>query len=156
MLVKRALAGDCRAGLTELALGRRLYYAWEVLRHGAKWLGKPEPGAQPVGEPQPGARPSPEFPTPQQAMEDVIQDALEVGKRAFERHRPMIDRARARTLERLKEPRIGAAVIAGATLGAVASLGVLPTVLGASAAYMAHRKQASKRDAAATGGQQRD
>lgn len=141
VLLKRILAGVALTGVTELALGRRLYFAWEGLRRAMKWL--EEPGTQAATEQQRTARPSrppPDLPTAQEAIEEVVQEVIDWGQRTVERHKPTLGRARQRMRERLEQPSIGAAAIAGATLGAVASVGLLPAAVGAGTAYLVHRK----------------
>ena len=144
VLVKRLLAGVALTGLTELSLGRRLYFAWEGLRRAVKWVEKS--GAQKPAESQqqPAARPPPSIPTPQEAVEEVVQEVLDWSQRTVERHKPAFERARQRMREQLKEPRIGAALIGGTVLGAVASMGILPVAAGAGTAYLVHRKLSSK------------
>ncbi len=150
VLVKRVLAGAALTGLTELALGRRIYFAWEALRRVVKWLNESGATKQSATEQQPTARPSPDFPTPQEAMEEVVQEVLDRSQRAARRHKPTIERAGKRARERLKEPGIGAALIGGATLGVVASVGFLPAALGAGTAYLVHRELSSSNQATPT------
>lgn len=144
VMARRLLAGVALTGLTELALGRRLYFAWEALQRAVRWLHESETPQQSGNPQQPMARPPPAIPTPQEAMEEVVQGVLDWTQRTVERHKPAIVRASKRVRQRLKEPRIGGAAIGGATLGAVASVGLLPAAVGAGTAYLVHRKLRSK------------
>src|SRR5690606_38551266 len=116
------LAGAALAGLTELSLGRRLYFAWEGLRRAAKWMEKSRAQKPAATEQQSAVRPPPSIPSPQEAVEDVVQEVLSWSQRTVERHKPTLERARNRMRDKLKEPRIGAAVIGGTVLRAVASV----------------------------------
>ena len=143
VLVKRALAGAALTGLTELALGRRLYFAWEALRRAVKWLNESKVPRDSATEQQPTAPRSPGLPSAQEVIEEVVEEVMDRGQRAARRHKPMIERAGKRARERLKEPGIGAALIGGAALGVVASVGFLPAAFGAGTAYLVHRKLSS-------------
>lgn len=144
VLVRRIVAGAALTGLTELALGRRLYFAWEALRRAAKWMEETGPPKQPATEQKPQQPTAPSIPSPQEAMEEVVQEVIDWSQRTVERSKPTFQRARKRIREQLKEPHIGAAMIGGAALGAVASVGVIPAVAGAGTAYLLHRKLSSK------------
>lgn len=132
-LLKKAVAGAAISAATEL-VGKRLYIAYEAMRRLSS-TGQRE--GEPHGLP----------PTPEQALEDVVEDlvdrgkqAFDRGKQAFDRHRPMLERARARARSRLAEPRIGAAVVGGSVVGAISALGVLPLTIGAGTAYLVYRR----------------
>lgn len=126
-LFKRAVAEAAVAAAAELALGKRLFIAYEAMRRLSNARPRTETEQQ-------------RLPTPEQAVEDIVQDVIERGRQVMERHKPVIDRARARTRARLEQPSIGAAVVGGAVLGAVSAIGVLPAAIGAGTAYLLHRK----------------
>lgn len=144
VMLKRFVAGAALTGLTELSLGRRLYFAWEGLRRAVKWVEKPEAQKPGTNEQQAAARPPPSIPSPQEAVEAVVQEVMDWGQRTVERHKPMVKRAGNNVREQLKEPSIGAAVIGGTVLGAVASVGILPAAVGAGTAYLVYRKMSSR------------
>ena len=126
-LLKKAIAGAAVAAATEL-FGARAYIAYEALRRLA--------GA--------GARPGEESrlpPDPEQMVEAAVGGAIERGKRAFVRHRPVLDRARAWTRASLRATRMRSAVVGGSVVGAATALGALPLAIGAGAAYLAYRKR---------------
>jgi hypothetical protein len=140
VLVKRLLAGAALTGLTELAAGRRLYFAWEGLRRALSWV--EGSGAKKPSAPQ--QQPPASIPSPEEAVEEVVQEVLDWSQRTAKRHKPTFERASKRMRDQLKEPRIGAAVIGGTVLGVVASVGILPAALGAGTAYFVHRRVRSR------------
>jgi hypothetical protein len=132
LVLKKAIAQVTVAVATQL-VGHRLYLVYEAMR-------RYEAMRMPPGT---GPREGPEHrlpPTPEQIVEGVMEDLIGRSKQAFERHRPMLERVRARTRSRLEQPGIGAAVVGGSVLGAVSALGVLPFALGAGTAYLVYRR----------------
>jgi hypothetical protein len=136
-LLKKAVAGAAVAAATEL-FGKRLYLAYEAMRR----LSSAGPREDEEHRPPP---------TPEQVVEDAVGDLIDRSKQAIERHRPVLERARARTRARLGQPRIAAAVVGGSVLGAVSVLGVLPFTIGAGTAYLVYRRfqREDRRDAVA-------
>lgn len=132
------IAGAALAAASELALGRRMYYAYEAMRRGLKWLDESERANN-------GKRDEAELPTAQQAVEELVDEAYERGRVAYER-------VRERVREGLKDPKIGAAAIGGATLGVVALFGALPALIGAGTAYAVHRRLSTQVPTQTSGG----
>lgn len=137
-LLKKAIAGAAVAAATELAFGRRLYLAYEAIRRLSS------AGQRPVDHPLPPA---------EQAVEGAVDDIIERSAHAIERHRPAIERARARTRARLEQPGVAAVVAGGAVLGAISALGMLPVAMGAGTAYLVHRRLVRKGQAGRDAGE---
>jgi hypothetical protein len=132
LALKKALAQAAVAVATQL-VGQRLYLVYEAMR---RYEAMRTP-------PSAGQREDPEHrlpPTAEQVVEGVVEDLLGRSKQAFERHRPMLERVRARTRARLEQPGVAAVVVGGSVLGAISALGVLPIALGAGTAYGVYRR----------------
>lgn len=143
LLWSKAITQAAIAVATQL-VGQRLYLVYEAMRRYEAM--RAPPGADPREDE--GHRLPP---TPEQAVAGMVENLIGRGQRAFERHRPMLERVRARTRARLQQPGVAAVVAGGSVLGAVSALGVLPFALGAGTAYLVYRRLQSEgpRDATA-------
>lgn len=126
-LLKKVIAGAAVAAATEL-FGARAYIAYEAFR---RLSSAGERSDEESGLPA----------NPEQMVEAAVGGAIERGKRAFVRHRPVLDRARAWTRAYLREPRMRSAVVGGSVVGAATALGALPLAIGAGAAFLAYRRR---------------
>lgn len=130
LLLKKAIAHATVAVATQL-VGQRLYLVYEAVRRYEAM----RPSAGPRGDEDHRLPP-----TPEQVVEGVVEDLIDRSKQALERHRPMLERVRARTRARLAQPGVAAVVVGGSVLGAVSALGVLPFALGVGTAYVVYRR----------------
>ncbi|HEX8113121.1 MAG TPA: hypothetical protein VF516_35565 [Kofleriaceae bacterium] len=131
MLLSKAIAEAAVAVATQL-VGQRLYAAYDAMRRYEAMRRRPSAGPGEDEERLP--------PTPEQVVERLVEEVIERSKQAFERHRPVLARARARTRVGLQQPAIAAVVVGGSVVGAVSALGVVPFALGAGAAYLVYRR----------------
>lgn len=127
ILIKRALAAVAVACVGELAMGRRALVAYEAVRRAARWANGEDTRAS--GE---------QVPSPQQAMEEALDDMLERSRRALALTKPKLEEMRRRTRDGLSEPTIGALVTGGAAVAVVAAIGVVPLAIGAGTACLFH------------------
>jgi hypothetical protein len=130
-LLRKAITHAAVAAATQL-VGQRLYIVYEAMRRYEAMRAPPSADRRDDDRRLP--------PTPEEAVAGVVENLLDRSQQAFERHRPMLERVRARTRARLQQPGIAAVVVGGSVIGAVSALGVLPLALGAGTAYVVYRR----------------